>query len=185
LFFYLRKISRSITNSWVKICIWITILTIPGASKAFGTAGSYLLDKTIINPALKVAGAIKKPLDAIKGGLGKGAGGVKKAGGFSKDIVGELSGYASDLAKYTKGKLPDIPNIPKDKIKEMYLKISLWFVVCMILNGVTVLLPTTFSVIMIIGALITSLVIYNTVDKFNIAKRYRIPFSLLKYLFLI
>ena len=67
----------------------------------------------------------------------------------------------------------------KDKIKEMYLKISLWFVACMILNGVTVLLPTTFSVIMIIGALITSLVIYNTVDKFNIAKRYRIPFSLL------
>jgi hypothetical protein len=67
----------------------------------------------------------------------------------------------------------------KDKIKEMYLKISLWFVVCMILNGVTVLLPTTFSVIMIIGALITSLVIYNIVDKFNIAKRYRIPFSLL------
>ena len=41
------------------------------------------------------------------------------------------------------------------------------------------LLPTTFSVIMIIGALITSLVIYNIVDKFNIAKRYRIPFSLL------
>ena len=67
----------------------------------------------------------------------------------------------------------------KDKIKEMYLKISLWFVACMILNGVTVLLPTTFSVIMIIGALITSLVIYNIVDKFNIAKRYRIPFSLL------
>ena len=67
----------------------------------------------------------------------------------------------------------------KDKIKEMYLKISLWFVICMILNGATVLLPTTFSVIMIIGALITSLVIYNTVDKFNIAKRYRIPFSLL------
>ena len=67
----------------------------------------------------------------------------------------------------------------KDKIKEMYLKISLSFVACMILNGVTVLLPTTFSVIMIIGALITSLVIYNIVDKFNIAKRYRIPFSLL------
>ena len=67
----------------------------------------------------------------------------------------------------------------KDKIKEMYLKISLWFVICMILNGATVLLPTTFSVIMIIGALITSLVIYNIVDKFNIAKRYRIPFSLL------
>ena len=67
----------------------------------------------------------------------------------------------------------------KDKIKQMYLKISLWFVACMILNGVTVLLPTTFSVIMIIGALITSLVIYNIVDKFNIAKRYRIPFSLL------
>ena len=67
----------------------------------------------------------------------------------------------------------------KDKIIEMYLKISLWFVACMILNGVTVLLPTTFSVIMIIGALITSLVIYNIVDKFNIAKRYRIPFSLL------
>ena len=67
----------------------------------------------------------------------------------------------------------------KDNIKEMYLKISLWFVACMILNGVTVLLPTTFSVIMIIGALITSLVIYNIVDKFNIAKRYRIPFSLL------
>ena len=67
----------------------------------------------------------------------------------------------------------------KDKIKEMYLKISLWFVACMILNGATVLLPTTFSVIMIIGALITSLVIYNIVDKFNIAKRYRIPFSLL------
>ena len=64
----------------------------------------------------------------------------------------------------------------KAKIKEMYLKISLWFVACMILNGVTVLLPTTFSVIMIIGALITSLVIYNIVDKFNIAKRYRIPF---------
>ena len=67
----------------------------------------------------------------------------------------------------------------KEKIKEMYIKISLWFIVCMILNGATVLIPTTFSMITIICALITSIVIYNIVDNFNIAKRYRIPFSLL------
>lgn len=67
----------------------------------------------------------------------------------------------------------------KDKIKELYIKISLWFVACMILNGVTVLLATTLSTITIIGALFTALVIYNITDKFNIAKRYRIPFSLL------
>ena len=67
----------------------------------------------------------------------------------------------------------------KEKIKEMYIKISLWFIVCMILNGATVLIPTTFSMITIICALITSIVIYNIIDNFNIAKRYRIPFSLL------
>lgn len=67
----------------------------------------------------------------------------------------------------------------KEKIKEMYIKISLWFIVCMILNGATVLIPTTFSMITIICALITSIVIYNITDNFNIAKRYRIPFSLL------
>ena len=67
----------------------------------------------------------------------------------------------------------------KEKIKEMYIKISLWIIVCMILNGATVLIPTTFSMITIICALITSIVIYNIVDNFNIAKRYRIPFSLL------
>ena len=67
----------------------------------------------------------------------------------------------------------------KRKIKEMYIKISLWFIVCMILNGTTVLIQTTFSMISIICALITSIVIYNITDNFNIAKRYRIPFSLL------
>lgn len=67
----------------------------------------------------------------------------------------------------------------KDKIKEMYIKISLWFALCMILNGVAVLVPTKISVVIIIGALVTSLIIYNITDNFNIAKRYRIPFSLL------
>ena len=67
----------------------------------------------------------------------------------------------------------------KGTIKEMYIKISLWFVVCMILNGSAILVPTTLSAIIIIGSLFTSLVIYNITDNFNIAKRYRIPFSLL------
>ena len=67
----------------------------------------------------------------------------------------------------------------KDNIKELYLKISFWFVACMILNGVAVLVPTKISALVIIGALATSLIIYHISDKFNIAKRYRIPFSLL------
>ena len=61
----------------------------------------------------------------------------------------------------------------------MYIKSSLWFVICMILNGTAILVPTTISAIIIIGSLFTSLVIYNITDNFNIAKRYRIPFSLL------
>ena len=67
----------------------------------------------------------------------------------------------------------------KDSIKEMYIKISLWFVVCMILNGAAILVPTKLSAIIIIGSLFTSLIIYNITDNFNIARRYRIPFSLL------
>lgn len=67
----------------------------------------------------------------------------------------------------------------KENIKALYLKISFWFVACMIFNGVAVLVPTKISALVIIGALATSLIIYDISDKFNIAKRYRIPFSLL------
>ena len=68
----------------------------------------------------------------------------------------------------------------KDKhIKAMYIRVYLWFALCMVLNGIAVLVPTKISVVVIIGALVTSLIIYDKVDKSNIATRYRIPFSLL------
>ena len=68
----------------------------------------------------------------------------------------------------------------KDKhIKAMYIRVYLWFALCMVLNGVSVLVPTKISAVIIIGALVTSLIIYDKIDKSNIATRYRIPFSLL------
>ena len=68
----------------------------------------------------------------------------------------------------------------KDKhIKAMYIRVYLWFALCMVLNGIAVLVPTKISAVIIIGALVTSLIIYDKVDKSNIATRYRIPFSLL------
>lgn len=67
----------------------------------------------------------------------------------------------------------------KHEIKHMYLKVFLYFALCMILNGLAVLVPTSLSAIIIVGALATSLIIYDIIDKLNIAKRYRAPFSLL------
>lgn len=67
----------------------------------------------------------------------------------------------------------------KYDILAMYRKISLWFILCMVLSGAAVLVPTTISPFIIICALFTSLIIYNITDSFDIATRYRIPFSLL------
>ena len=67
----------------------------------------------------------------------------------------------------------------KYKIKLMYLKVSLYFALCMVLNGVAILVPTTLSMIIIIGALASSVIVYDIVDNLNIATRYRVPFSLL------
>ena len=69
--------------------------------------------------------------------------------------------------------------LSKHKIKDMYIKVSLYFCLCMILNGVAVLVPTALSMIIIIGALSTSAIIYDIIDGFDIAKLYRLPFSLL------
>ena len=49
----------------------------------------------------------------------------------------------------------------------------------MVLNGVAVLVPTTLSMIIIIGALASAVIVYDIVDNLNIATRYRVPFSLL------
>ena len=67
----------------------------------------------------------------------------------------------------------------KHKIKDMYIKIYLYFALCMILNAIAVLVPTTLSMIIIIAELASSIIIYDIVDNFNIATRYRVPFSLL------
>jgi len=67
----------------------------------------------------------------------------------------------------------------KHKIKDMYIEVSLYFALCMVLNGVAVLVPTTLSMIIIIGALASAVIVYDIVDNSNIATRYRVPFSLL------
>ncbi|MGL5316583.1 MAG: hypothetical protein ACRC92_25220 [Peptostreptococcaceae bacterium] len=67
----------------------------------------------------------------------------------------------------------------KYDVEAMYRKVGLWFIACMVLNGASILVPTNFSPFIIIGALITSIAIYNIIDNRNISIKYRIPFSLL------
>lgn len=63
---------------------------------------------------------------------------------------------------------------------EMYQDIGYWFFVCMILTGLTILVPINISPIFIISALITALVIYKKIDSNEeISKLFRVPFSLL------
>ena len=61
----------------------------------------------------------------------------------------------------------------------MYIKVSLWFVALYGFKWSNSTSTNYIFSIIIIGALSYFLIIYDIVDKFNIATRYRIPFSLL------
>ena len=65
---------------------------------------------------------------------------------------------------------------PKDAI--IYKDVGLWFFVCTVLTGISVLVNLKISPIFIIGALVTSLVIYTIINNSQ-SKIYRLPFSLL------
>lgn len=61
----------------------------------------------------------------------------------------------------------------------MYKKVGLWFAPCLVFNGATILVPTTFSPFIIVAALFTSLAIYNIIDSENVLVKYKVPFSML------
>lgn len=68
---------------------------------------------------------------------------------------------------------------PTYKQFDMYKKSGVVFFICEILTGLTVLVPTKISPIFIVGALVTSLITYKIVDKSDVSKIYKVPFSFL------
>ncbi|MGL4990095.1 MAG: hypothetical protein ACRC57_02855 [Sarcina sp.] len=68
---------------------------------------------------------------------------------------------------------------PTYKQFDMYKKSVVVFFICEILTGLTVIVPTKVSPIFIVGALVTSLITYNIVDKSDVSKMYKVPFSFL------
>ena len=67
----------------------------------------------------------------------------------------------------------------KDKICNMYNEAVKWVVPCFILTGLTVLVPTRISNIFIFFALLTGVISYIIINKNNISKLYKVPFSFL------
>ena len=61
----------------------------------------------------------------------------------------------------------------------MYKKILKFFIPCMIFTGLTILVPIKVSPLFIIIALISSYLCYLTIDKSNVSKIFRLPFSFL------
>ena len=66
---------------------------------------------------------------------------------------------------------------PKESV--LYKDVGLWFFISIILTGFSVLVPLKISFLFIIGALITSLIVYIVIDNSCTSKIYKIPFSLL------
>ncbi|WP_455538697.1 hypothetical protein [Terrisporobacter sp.] len=66
---------------------------------------------------------------------------------------------------------------PREDI--MYKDVGLWFFINMTLAGLSVLVPVKLSPFFIIGALISSLIVYIIVNSSNVNKNFKIPFSLL------
>lgn len=65
------------------------------------------------------------------------------------------------------------------QVQSMYASVGYWFALCMILTGLTLIVPTTWSPLFIIGALITSLIIYIKISKSEVSLSFRVPFSFL------
>lgn len=65
------------------------------------------------------------------------------------------------------------------EVCDMYERVMKFFVPCLILTGITVLVPTQISPIFIVAALITAYVSYDLVDKSKVAKSYKTPLTLL------
>ncbi|MGL5068044.1 MAG: hypothetical protein ACRC6T_09565 [Sarcina sp.] len=65
------------------------------------------------------------------------------------------------------------------KVCEMYKSTAKWFIPCLILTGVTVIVLTRISTLFISLALATAILTYITIEKSGVSKLYKIPFSFL------
>ncbi|MEG0307509.1 MAG: hypothetical protein RR636_06165 [Clostridium sp.] len=63
--------------------------------------------------------------------------------------------------------------------EDMYESVGYWFAACMVLTGLTILVPIKLSPIFIIGALITALIIYKIISESGLSKYFNVPFSFL------
>ena len=64
------------------------------------------------------------------------------------------------------------------KESALYKDVGLWFFTCTLLTGLSVLVPLKVSSLFIIGALISSLIVYNINDNSCLSEIYKLPFSL-------
>lgn len=65
------------------------------------------------------------------------------------------------------------------EVQVMYESVGYWFALCMILTGLTLIVPTIWSPLFIIGALITSLIVYIKISTSEVSLSFRVPFSFL------